>query len=103
VNKSFAIWPLEARRAVARNEMRKRGIKFEKVDEAMNAAFAAFYSGPGLRPADPGFEATVRQLGQRIDENTLTADDMQFLSTIPPGSLSGVEIARTFVQIFDEL
>jgi hypothetical protein len=100
---TFASLPALTRRALAMRELRRRGIRPEADDAALRAAFDAFYSGLGMRPSGMEFELAIREMGKRIDSNTLTADDSRLFSSIPSGSVSGVEIARTFVQIFDEL
>ncbi len=101
-NRLFVL-PAEVRRALAAKTRRERCATPKVDDAAMNAAFDAFYSGFGRPGFGSEFEARLRELSGRIDSNTLTADDAQLLSNIPSGSLSGVEIVRTFVQIFDEL
>lgn len=96
---SFAALPSDTRRALARAELKRRGLRTDDNDPALTAAFAALRAGVATLPGFTSFSEAVCALADRIDADTLTIDDKLMLSSLPDCSLSPAELVRLFADI----
>jgi hypothetical protein len=64
--------PTEARRALARAELKRRGLRVDHEDPALTAAFVALRAGVPTLPGYRWFDESVCALADRIDAGTLS-------------------------------
>jgi hypothetical protein len=112
----------EVKRALARAELKRRGISTNRNDPALLAAMAALRAGIAKLPAfesrtvpegwrlqllrqgwpiTASFDEQVSALHGRIVADCLTTADQQLLNSLPPCELSPVELVGLFAEIFD--
>jgi hypothetical protein len=123
---NYAVLPNETRRALARSELRRRGVRTDRADPAFLAAFAALregvaklpsYDAPGVPeswrkqmaaqgwPVTASFDEQVLALNARITGDCLTPNDRQLLDSLDSlaGSpMTGRELVDLFAGIFLE-
>ena len=123
---NYAALPNDARRALARSELRRRGVSTDRADPALAAAFAALREGvaklpsfdaPGVPeswrkqmaahgwPVTASFDEQVRALYQRILSDCLTTADRQLLDNLDSQAnspMTGRELVTLFARIFNE-
>ncbi len=115
--------PNDVRRALARSELRRRGVVIGRGNPALVASIAAFHAGVSKLPAfdAPGvpeswrrlmaaqgwpvaasFEEQVKALNARIVADCLSTVDRELLDSLPPCELSPFELVQLFAGIFNE-
>lgn len=104
MKKTFAdLLPTDVRKSMARAELRRRGLLVEKEDEKMDAAFRAFYQAFGIERTHPDFQSAILALYARICSDQLSASDIALFESVPPGSISGIEVAEAIGEVFSQL
>ena len=84
---------------LARAELRKRRLLFERDDPALQGAFAALRKGVSTLPGFVRFSDSVCALADRIDTDTLTVEDKLTPSMIPACPLSAEQLVALFAEI----
>jgi hypothetical protein len=95
---NFSTLPDNARRALARSELRRRGLGTTKTDTALLAAMAALRKGVCRFGR---FDEQIAELHGRIVVDCLTTVDKALLDSLPPCELSPVELVGLFAEIFE--
>jgi hypothetical protein len=123
---NYAVLSNEARKALARSELRRRGVRTDRADPALAAAFAALrelvgklptFDAPGVPeswrkqmaaqgwPVTASFDEQVLALNARITGDCLTTVDRELLNSLDSraGSpMTGRELVELFAVIFTE-
>jgi hypothetical protein len=129
VRNTLDAMPAQARRALARAELRKRGIKVDEVeDPLLDAAMSAFFSAVKAsfdESIESGWPDSYTQswidqmeakgdryrastidkmiaMRRRLNSDSLTGADELLLAGIPGCSLSAVEILNICADLFEE-
>lgn len=94
--------PSEARRALARAELRRRGLRLEDPEdgrgmhEALKAGLATLDAGTDFYPA-------VIAMANRATDGTLTAADRALLGSLPPcKAVPALDYVRALADVIQE-
>lgn len=96
---TFDALPTDTRKALARAELRKRGLRIDRTDPALSGAIAALRAGVAALPGFVSFNNHIRLLDERIEDNTVTPEDAALLASVPNCSLSAAELVQLFAEI----
>ena len=96
--------PSSARRALARAELKKRGLRVETDDAKNDAMVAAFKSEVATLPGYSGINYidAADLLGQRVIADCLTTGEAAFLDGLPLAPISGREYAQAMAEVMAE-
>lgn len=99
MNATFDALPADTRRALARAELRKRGLRLEADDPGLQAAFADLRAGIAGLPGRPRFADEVCAMADRIEAGAVTPEDTAMLASVPNCSQTAVELVQLFAEI----